>query len=309
MIISAETIRRHLWITGYAVLVTIGVTFRFFNSTVWGGFLLSVALYFAASSLGWSDPLSPGQLVAWFDSLNDTNKAVIMSSLLTIAGFLIAFQTATKNWKDQMAASAALEISREIEAFFRETSRLLTKAKTLVDYLLESEATVRDAEDSGEVDFRIGYILDQKTQFTETRTRLGEMSIQSHTKFSAQFAVLSSYWGVIPNLLASIQALTEIVDALWFTWPSVKPCDLAARERFLEQIEPEKCREFINIHNDNFETLNAMSSSASSRLAIAIIRPNLSFLVTFLYALKWAPIIMDARRRARPLFGKYVSGD
>lgn len=77
----------HLFYYGLPVLLAL----RFLVGTVWGVFLLSAVVYCVSWLGGDSKPLTLGQLILWIDGLPTESKTAVVTSLLTVLGFLVAF--------------------------------------------------------------------------------------------------------------------------------------------------------------------------------------------------------------------------
>jgi hypothetical protein len=114
-------------------VVPLTLIFRFLIGNVFGLLITSVLLYFGTSIFGESKPFNFAQLILWIDGLPIDSKTSAVASVLTIVGFLIAFQTATASWKAEALANLKSHVAAEIEQFFSEASRLTSDAEIYVD--------------------------------------------------------------------------------------------------------------------------------------------------------------------------------
>ena len=70
---------------------------RWLLGSIWGVLILSVVLYYLVQRLDWIDTFGFTDLALWFDSLPQASKSTIGAAMLTVVGFLIAFQLSYRN--------------------------------------------------------------------------------------------------------------------------------------------------------------------------------------------------------------------
>lgn len=207
------------WTFYYGLPVVLAV--RFLVGTVWGIFFSSVTLYMVMWFLGQPKPFTPTELVLWVDELSPESKTAVVTTMLTVLGFLVAFYTATINWKAQALAQLKEHVAGEIEVFFSEASRLTIDAQIYVRSLIEAVDTLQSKGMSPDTIFCVRRVLEKAPQFRAARDRLSAMSVEVHQISGRHYAVLSTVWGAIKTLEDCASAFTEITQSMWIHVPII----------------------------------------------------------------------------------------
>jgi hypothetical protein len=111
-------------------------------SSIYGSFLLTLALYWWLIEFTSFRPLTPSELLLWFDSLKSDDKTAIATALITVIGFLVAFQTGY--------SAARLEALMQMEhaaasAFTARTNEFGDTARHLMGFARTIEEAHHDA--------------------------------------------------------------------------------------------------------------------------------------------------------------------
>src|SRR5688572_12272999 len=123
--------------------------------SLWGYFVLALLLLVWLKLFTAFEPYTFAQLALWFDALAPSDKAALGSALITVVGFLVAFQTAYDNARAERLMNKEIEVADEIaehyEAFQDHARALNTFAylvrKTHDEFLAAPESS----------DFSIGF--------------------------------------------------------------------------------------------------------------------------------------------------------
>ena len=86
------------------ILVAVAYTLRFLTGNLYGVVILLAGSYFLLEPMFGITPLTPLELLAIIDFFDMDQKALLLSSSLTVLGFLVAFSVATKTWKEQTSS-------------------------------------------------------------------------------------------------------------------------------------------------------------------------------------------------------------
>jgi hypothetical protein len=116
--------------------------FRWLGSSPVGLLALSATLYVAVDGLTSVEPYAFGQLLLWFDELSETFKGAVGGSLLTVIGFLIAFQSGQVQSRKSRLMERQLVVADALTDFFEDVNATLgtlcTRTGILVELLDES---------------------------------------------------------------------------------------------------------------------------------------------------------------------------
>ena len=89
-------------VPAFYIFITISLIIRFLFSSSYGVLILALVLYVYIDTCTSITPLTLSSLVTWIDTLSSEYKVALLSSSVTIVGFIVAFHTATANWQNQM---------------------------------------------------------------------------------------------------------------------------------------------------------------------------------------------------------------
>lgn len=249
---------------------------RFLVGTVRGVFVLSVALYSVMWLVGEPKPFTLTELLLWLDELAPESKTAVVTTMLTVLGFLVAFHTATVNWKAQALAQLKQHVAGEIELFYAETSRLTTDAQIYARSLIEAVNSLQSQGASPDAIFCVRRALEKAEQFRATRDRLSAMSIEVHGISGRHYGVLSTVWGAVKTLEDCASALTEIASSMWIHVPIIPDAHPDPLGSFLAQVNVPQCMKFVTCCEHNSGFINGNSGGVRGALLAPIVGFNLS---------------------------------
>jgi len=122
----------------FYAFITLMYLIRFFVGNIYGIFLLVLFVYLRADDLLGVAPYNAEQLIFWLVSQSESTKNALLSSSITVLGFMLAYATATANWKGQLLANLKLQAAGELDVFFAEYSKLATDCKIYASALIEA---------------------------------------------------------------------------------------------------------------------------------------------------------------------------
>tara|TARA_R110002049_G_scaffold2743_4_gene21075 strand:+ start:9445 stop:10281 length:837 start_codon:yes stop_codon:yes gene_type:complete len=222
---------------------------KFLFGTTIGAFLLAIAAYLASPVFFLVEPFSPGELLNWFSHLPETYKVASLSAGLTVAGFMVAFHTATINWKNQLKAELKSQAAGEVEEFFSIVSGLISDAAIYVESLIEAINKLQKGGDPDEARFAVNWAIDGSEKFIGTRNQISQAQVQVHRLKGRNYTILSSGWGLAANLDQAIESMNEIGSRMWVHVPRVDKNDPDYIQHFHNLVNVEECKSFLEAAN------------------------------------------------------------
>lgn len=263
----AKTTLFYLWIS-FTVL------FRFLLGNLYGVLITMLVLRYFSESLFGHPAYSFDELMAWLHALSDEMKVAIVSSLVTVIGFLVAYASATSNWKSQLLANIKLQAWGELNAFFTEVGSLVTDYEIYASEILETSEKIRKSKNKQEKLFLVSYQNGRGHEIDLKRKRLVAMSIQVH-QFTGKYAnVFLSVPKVQSNFSIAAKALNEVASKTWFNIPRAYQEDTDPVTTFLTQVNKEQLTEFISSINKNRILLSFYPGSAGGILQSGVVPFN-----------------------------------
>lgn len=151
---------------------------RWLTGSLWGYFLLSLALLLWIVFLTDLQPFTATELLLWFDSLDDDNKASIAVALITVLGFLIAFQTGYENSRRERLMSKEIEAADDIDSHYAEFQ---DNARELMAFAGQIVSGYEDDDHDGSgMEVTVQYLLSEAPDLRRKQMRLVNLAILSH---------------------------------------------------------------------------------------------------------------------------------
>jgi hypothetical protein len=248
--------------------------------SILGILILSVLLYFGASTFGETKPYTLPQLILWIDSLPTDSKTSVVTTVLTVIGFLIAFQTATANWKAEALANLKSHVAEEIEEFYSEASRLTSDAEIYVRSLIDAVNNIQHQGVNAQTAFAVQWAIDGLPKYLATRERLSSMAVEVHRISGRHFSVLCTVAGATKVLEDCASAFSEITQEMWVRLPSVPKNHPDPIGLFLSQVNVTECANFVSCCDRNFGYINGLTGSVRGALLSPIVGFRLSTLTS-----------------------------
>lgn len=214
---------------------------RFFVGNIYGIFLLALFVYFKGNALFGVTPYSFEQLTLWLTTQSELTKTALLSSFITVIGFMLAYATATANWKGQLLANLKLQAAGELDVFFSEFSKLATDCEIYASALAEAVDKMQKNCTYEEAVFLSNYNRDQGQIFIQKRQRLIAMGIDVHGFHGRYSTLLLSAPGLKTSLDAATAAVSSINDKLWINVPFHIQGDENVVQTFVNQVNVVDC--------------------------------------------------------------------
>jgi hypothetical protein len=178
--------------------------------TIFGFFIISLITYNVSPHLFDVEPYGFGEMIIWFYELDSGFKTSITTSLVTITGFLIAFQAAQSSWKKQQMISMRLRAAEEYSNIFEALDECFTNLVSYSYDIKETHSLIESSSDDIEIDLEIENILNTVNIFKKNRDDFIFHSNKLYvlnSKFSAE--ILSIF-----KAEAQLEKISALVNSL-----------------------------------------------------------------------------------------------
>lgn len=255
----------------FYILVTVVTISKMFFSTVLGTLVLAIGLYFLAPHVGLGNPFSLSQLISWLDSLAADYKIAVFSSLLTITGFVIAFHTATVNWRSQLQAQVKSHAAGEIEEFFAHVARNITDANIYVESLVELVDKIQKSKNIQELEFDLSWVVERAQLFIGTRNQLSQALVEVHRMRGRNYSVLSGGWGLEETFEKAAEAFDKIGSTMWINVPIIQLNHPDRFQHFINFVNVSDCKRFLDACEKYQDPITMLAGSIKGYLLSPII--------------------------------------
>lgn len=257
------------------------IVLRSLFGSLLGVAILSSLLYCFMWNFSETRPFTLAQLALWLDELPSEAKTSFITVVLTVLGFLVAFHTATANWKAETQARMKMDIADQIEMFFSEVLRLSDKTTIFAERLVTAVENIREQGRSAELDFQVSYAFSKSTEFLATRDRLTELSVQVHRIGSRHGATLLSVWGGLATLYECADALSEMSEAMWVRVPVVVEHNPNPVEEVVRQLDAAEYKALLICFEKNKARISALSGALRGQLLQPLTVINFAWVAGF----------------------------
>ncbi|HDZ8979120.1 TPA: hypothetical protein RUY06_000999 [Aeromonas veronii] len=203
----------------FYIFITISYIIRFFIGNIYGIFLLALITYWNADKLFSINPYTFEQLLLWFSSQSESTITALLSTIITVIGFMLTYATATANWKGQLLANLKLQAAGELDVFFSEYSKLVTSCDIYATALIDAVNKIQNGCSLEEATFLTDYNYKQGEIFQHNRQQLIGMGINVHNFQGRYSTLLLSSPSLKSSLDSAIAAVTCINDKIWINVP------------------------------------------------------------------------------------------
>jgi hypothetical protein len=211
-------------------------------------------------------------------NLGSEYKVAILASAITVAGFAIAFHTATINWRNQMKAQLMLNAASEIEGFFAVVLRNITTTEIHVRSLVETVNQIQNDDSYKDGLFQVDYLTRQTDKFLDARALLAEASVEVHRLISKNHNLLASTWGTLDSMQTSAKALTDITKRMWIRLPILSKEDPKRIKSFVHQVNVSECENYLKTCERCSGIISGLTGGVGGQLQSPVVGFNFSMM-------------------------------
>ncbi len=260
-------------------LLGLVILFRFLAGSPIGALVSSLLLYVYASNFSAIEPLNASELVLWMDALNPDYKVALLASAVTIVGFIVAFHTATLNWKAQMKAELNAQAASDLEGFFARVHESMRNMTIYVQRLVDTISEIQSGCTADKALFNVQYALGQVEKYYESRRQLSAASVDIHGLIGRHHNVFASHWGVLESVRKTSTALSEVNEVMWVHIPIITPENTNPIQEFINQVNVSECMRFIEVCEQKEPALSGLPGGVRGRLLAPIVGFNFPMLL------------------------------
>jgi len=265
----------------YAYII-LDLLIRFFTNNLYGIFLLVLLCYFLSPYVTGIKPLTFSELITLLSEQSETTKGLLLSSTITVIGFLIAFQSATKNWKDQLRANLRVEASKDIDLTYSRIAELILSIRTYADTNLNVLEKIKNNAPEIELFSGIQFAVSQTQKFLADRQELSMLHIRSYGIYGKYSSILFSTLGSYELLDRINESVKNVTTKMWTLVPMVDLKNPDYCRMYLSSINENELIELSIQCNKSHPYISGWVGNIRGRLTANIIEFNFSLFYNFL---------------------------
>lgn len=228
-----------------SIYLILGLLLRFLTTNIYGILIVALFFYFFWINFFGVSPLKFSELISWFYELDPSYKTAAFSSVITILGFLIAFQAASVSLKRQMQAQARMEASKDINFTYARINELILFIKMFAEMNLGAVRKIKNGTPEKEILQDLTFIFSQVQEFYSKRNELSFLSSKIYDFYgrysNALFAAITSLqW--LEDINESIKKITE---HMWIQTPLIDLNSINYKEHYLSSVDEAALNELV----------------------------------------------------------------
>ncbi|MCD4743583.1 MAG: hypothetical protein K8R67_14060 [Desulfobacteraceae bacterium] len=263
-------------------LFAIALIVRFLFKSVYGAVFLMLGLYIYVATCTSISPFTFSELVLWAIELPSEYKVVLISSFVTVVGFVVAFHTATINWRSQMQTQLKVQAATEIESFFAVVSNNITTISLFIESLVEILNKIQNGASTADAKFSIKYNQGKIKEYKASKDILSHASIEVHRLIARNHNLLSTGGDTLTNTKLAAECLSKITKAMWLHIPVIDLDDPDSIQSFIDQVNLTEYNEFLELCDANYGKIAGLSGGIQGYLTAPVWGLSLTMFVNLI---------------------------
>lgn len=255
---------------------------RSLTQTTFGVLILSSMFYVYLGHYSLSKPFTFTELLTWLDLQPQDSKVAVGTSLLTIVGFIVAFDSANRSWKSQLQAQLKANAAGELESFFTQVQKLITDVEIYIEGVVHAYETIENEDPKDEVISSVQRAVSGNERFLANRRQLSQSLVEVHNLRGRNYSILSSELGLASTFDRASRALENIGNTMWFTIPEILFQEEDPIFQFLIGVQIEKYRAFLDSTKRYGAPMAMYAASIKGQIFAPIIGQNFPAIVDLL---------------------------
>lgn len=267
-------------------MIVLGFIFDRLNRNLFAVFALLFGLYLFLPVDNGSIPFTGPQLALWFDSLEQQSKVGLISALITVLGFFIAFSVGAYSWKSGALWQLNFELFSTVNKHYGEAQRVLIRISTFAKTVIELRQDAESGKPLHEFNWKLDFVKRDYPNFCRDREQLNEIVQESFSLSSRYALLLGRLWGVAEILNQVNEALSN-VGSTYVYLPRIDENDTNRFAAFIytySQADFERFEVIVNEVEDFTNRFSALAGALNAQLLTPVMGTNLYMLKKMVFA-------------------------
>lgn len=256
------------------IFTLLGFVLRFLTGNLYGVLILLLVVYFSIEPLWEIPPLTIRELLLILDGYDSSEKALFLSSSLTVIGFLIALSVATISWKQQIQASLRLQAASDINSTYNRISTHLVDINIFASSLIRLADKIKSEQRLSDFDYE--YLLSQYDKFASDRQAFCSAYRQSLELLGSYSQQLFAAGDSFTRIQEIGNELGRLNSDVWFCVPVIALNEQERSKIYLSSLDYDKIKDYIELSDKIHDRTNALSGIIRGKLTTPLIEANWS---------------------------------
>lgn len=279
---NGPKVNKYLVIWSTFISATRSIIDFFINKSI--GVLFTVCTIYFLLNINGQHVFSFSELMIWLSIQNPEIIASIVSTIITVLGFLIAYSSGVATWKKQQYFSLQQDLYKDIDKFFSKFSSLLTDCKIFINFTIELKENIDNNQETQRSKFMLGYMHKKFEEWIANQEKLTLMQSEYSDLTIKHSPIIISNYFTSMHIDKAEEAIDSIIKHSFISLhPGIKDVtDENYKEAFYlysRHVDLDICRKAVNEFERCQKILTDSSSSIKSGLLHPVITPNFSFIL------------------------------
>ncbi len=256
---------------GTALFLLMVLLTRFLFTRAVGILIVAIVLYTFSEGLLGVTAFGPGELVIYLSSLEKDYKIAVISSLITVIGFLLAFSTSSAAVKEQLLLQYKSQVAEEVSSFADDVCTVLTAIRIKADLIIECKAQIDKCPSSPETVFVIDYLSERSDELKSEITRLSALVSSGHSLKGRHSILLSANNRLDVSFSKALQIISKLSEGAWLFIPSSSVTSAEEAEIFAKHLDVNKAEQFISLYRSGYPKISELCGSVRGALLSGVL--------------------------------------
>lgn len=244
---------------------------QFLLSSSYGILVTTGLLYYFSPALFGVEPYSSQQLFLFLSTVDKEYKIAIISSVITVIGFLLAFSSSRAAVKSQLLLQYRTAVADDINDLVNQASYLANAIKIKSDLLQNLKERIARNSFDPELPGEVKHILSLSEELNSEIRNLSNLVSSAYSLSSRHSALLAAQAKLDVTFNNIIICMRQLSEASWFYIPNVEVNSISDLEQFGEFIDAAKCKKYNLLYDSLFDQINSYSGSMRAVLLHQVI--------------------------------------
>lgn len=289
-----------LSVPAFYAFMTVSWLARALVGRLLGILVLVVAVaYWLLPTLTGIHPLTLVQVAQWVMGQPLPVKTALLTSFVTIVGFMMAYASAMANTRAHLRAALRLQAASDIESVYQQCRGLIIECQVYVNGVITTLQQFNLVDDHSKLENQCRWWGSQTRRFFEAREQLVRLNSEVYRLPGKYGTLLGTVPALGRYLENAAKAYQSICERVWIQAPEVAPGDPSPQSTFIKLSDIDGAVKLRDAIYENLPEINWLAGGIHGGLVAPVVGVNFwSIFHLYRDAGRFTAAIRDRYRRA-----------
>lgn len=205
----------------YLTLISTSIytALRYFLGTPFGILLTTCAFYFYIKKTG-GHVFSPGELITWVFSQENEIITSILTTIITVIGFMAAYSAGVASWKKQQEFSLEHEFCRDLEQFSADLMKSLSVCERHIrKAIILNDEMNKEQRNDNYIRYALKDVFTNHSEWASNQGKIAYKASDYYDLTTRHTVLLANKWWVSLHMARIESQLDSISSEIWVYLP------------------------------------------------------------------------------------------